>query len=217
MTEVELASDIVKWLDDQHYEVYQEVLFKGSVADIVVDINGRGWVIETKTSFGLAVIGQAIEWLLFSSTRVSVGIPDTRKDTAGNRLARRICMEKGIGIISVGKNGYVRELSCPRFIRMKSKIDILEACEDKQKTFAKAGSKGQYWTPYKCTIDKVERMLSGGEWVRFQDIMISLGNNHHYSSEATAKACLSKNLQTIEKDRFESRRSGKYLEFRQKA
>ena len=212
MKEVELAALIVEWLRSQHYVVYQEVIFGGPIADIVVDVNGRGWVIETKISLGLAVIGQAYQWQGKGATRVSVGVPHTRRDSSSSRMAYRICRDYGIGIINAGR-GNVQEYDKPAFVRNRRWAkDILSVCKPEHMNTAKAGSQGGYWTPYKDTIEQVRSFLQGKGWVKFKDIIDN--TKHHYASTSTARSCLSRNLQTIEKASFECRHEGRNLEFR---
>lgn len=79
MEERTLAAAVVAWLRAQHYTVYQEVQANSydSIADIVVDVNARAWVIECKRSFGLAVLEDAYRWQGWGASRVSVAVPRT--------------------------------------------------------------------------------------------------------------------------------------------
>lgn len=218
MKETEIASAIVDWLQEQKYVVYQEVMYGDCVADIVVDINGHGWIIETKTSLGLSVIGQAWKWTQYGVKRVSVGVPHSasRNYGIGRNLAYTICRDYGIGILEVRKDSSVVENYLPRFSRHKffKKRDIIDVCNDKHKTMCPAGSsRGGYWTPYKETMDTIRsKLVLEKDWVRLSDIMQDL--EHHYASNTTAKACMASRLQDIERDWCESRKNGRYLEFR---
>lgn len=109
MKEVGLAARVVAWLRDQGLTVYQEVLtaYGDCVADLVVDVDGRAWVIEVKRSLGITVIRQAAGWTR-RVPHVSVAVPEStqpghlpRGPSADRRFAYGLCKERGIGIIEV--------------------------------------------------------------------------------------------------------------------
>ena len=109
MRETDLAARVVAWLRDRGLTVYQEVkvAYGDCVADLVVDVNGRAWVIEVKRSLGLTVIRQAANWTR-RVPRVSVAVPETapqpdglRGPSADRRFAYQLCKDRGIGIIEV--------------------------------------------------------------------------------------------------------------------
>lgn len=232
MTEQELAAHVVAWLQAQHYEVYQEVQVAsyGSVADIVVDVNGRGWVIETKTSFGLAVLGQADRWRHYA-TRVSVATPGRKRRpdgsvpsiTAAEEMGWRICKRFGIGWLRVNSRGQMEERVSPRFERLqprykRRKDDILASCHAGHQSGALAGAAGGgHWTPYSNTMQGVREYLrQRADWVPLKELIDGIA--HHYSTSSTARSCVSRMLQTVEarKGWVECRTNGRRLEFRLK-
>lgn len=221
MTEKELAAHVVAWLRVQHYEVYQEVQISsyGSVADIVVDVNGLGWVIETKTNFGLGVIGQAHQWQKYHATRVSVAVPSPTRPSAAAIMGWKVCHQFGIGQLYVCRDGSVDEKQAPRFVRPPPRRlgidDILTVCCETHKTHCPAGSAGGgHWTAYQQTISAVKSFLSNRDWTPLRAIVEH--TRHHYCSNTTARACLGKLLQTVEAEKgwIEFRTNGRRLEFR---
>ena len=87
-TEKDLARAVVVWLTKKGYDkVYQEVGCGGGTADLVVDHEGYGWVIETKKSLSLVVMGQAYERQLDTSL-VSVAVFKAKARDAGRNFAR---------------------------------------------------------------------------------------------------------------------------------
>jgi len=58
MKETDLAERVINWLEDQHWEIYQEVQFRGygGIADIVAVRAGYLWIIECKTSMTFTLL-----------------------------------------------------------------------------------------------------------------------------------------------------------------
>ncbi len=221
MTEQELARSVVAWLAAQHYDVYQEVQVTelGPIADIVVDVDGWGWVIECKTTLGLHVLGQAHRWQRSGVTRVSVATPAKGSARAAAEMATLICSRFGIGRLSVVGSEVVEKHE-PRFTRPPSRLrrrerDILRACHEGHLRCASAGSaQGGHWTPYRETIAGVREFLAGRDWTPVREIVAEV--THHYITASTARSCLAKNLRTIEvgKGWIEYRLNGRRGEFR---
>ena len=152
--ETEVAEKIVAWFDG--YDVYQEVAFLGCVADIVVDVGGYGHVIETKTTFGMAVLAQADAWVWKGVKRVSIGVPVGK--TKPRTFAAMIATQRGIGVLEVGGFRDVNEVVKPQFRRNKNgrlTPDILSVCTSHHKTFCPAGSKSGRWSSFKNTCRQV--------------------------------------------------------------
>ncbi len=219
MTEQELARSVVDWLVAQHYDVYQEVQVDelGPIADIVVDVNGWGWVIECKTTFGLHVLGQAHRWQRLGVTRVSVATPTKGSSRAPAEMGAHVCSRFGIGRLSVVGSEVVEKHE-PRFTRpprWRRERDILRACHEGHRRCASAGSaQGGHWTPYRETMDGVRNFLEGRDWTPVREIVGEV--KHHYNTGSTARSCLATNLRTIEAEKgwVEYRLNGRRGEFR---
>ena len=214
-TEADLARHVVTWLDG--FTVYQEVEYDGSVADIVVDVGGFGWIIETKLSLGMSVLEQAENWIRAGVKRVSVAVPKT-KSMRSRRFANRIADWIGCGIIEVSESGYVREAEAATFHRVKRKPwsrepnDILKACKEQHKTFCAAGSQSGRWTPYKETCSRILRIVQQRPGLCLKDLMDELKGEHHYKTESTARSCLPRWIRTGKVPGVTSRKNGKRLE-----
>lgn len=204
MTEVELAEKVVDWLEGKDWDVYQEVQFRqgSKVADIVAvspmpepeDI----WIIECKTSYGLAVLEQADRW---DVSYRSVAVPFARY-----RARTWIGVAKNyykVGIIEVFEDISITEkLKPPESQRgnnflQKKYIKKLSALH---KTYAKAGSKGgKHLTPYKESIIAVKEFIRNNPGCSTREIVDSLGALH-YSHKSSAKGNLRTALMNYESD-----------------
>jgi hypothetical protein len=189
--EQKLAAHVVAWLQDSQWTVYQEVACAGRVADLVAVQGPLLWVIECKKAFTLALLEQAWEWRHFAPL-ISVAVPATLRRAPGRAFAEHVLQDLGIGTIAVSGSGSVREQTPARLNRQlprRSQALLRDALHEQQKTFAAAGGRGGYWTPFKETCDNVRRRLqaSGGS-MPFKTLIESV--NTHYRSKSTARACL---------------------------
>ena len=191
-TEKELAANVVSWLRDNGHElIWQEVkLDIGGVADIVVDVAGRGWVIETKQSFGFAVLAQARTRMQNGATRVSVASWATSRHNERD-LSREVAQWLGIGVLAVTTGGSVHEELKPSFHRYRSKWhkDPIAFCNEGNINSCEAGSRGGYWTPFKRTCKELYALVLTRPGISLKDAVD--GIEHHYSSTGTARASLS--------------------------
>jgi hypothetical protein len=183
-SETELAAKVVAWLQDQHWDVYQEVECYGGRADIVAVHDGRVWIIEVKTSLTFNLIEQAI-YRTRCAHWVSVVVPSA---TRPRRLAESVLSWKGLGLIVVDGNNIIEK--APAKLRRSYHAEakhLLARLEPEHKTFAPAGTnKGSYWSPFRrtCTLAlsyiKTHGPTTAAELMRQID--------HHYASPSSAKA-----------------------------
>ena len=196
MKETDLAELVIAWLQDQHWEVYQEVKFSngsnGNVADIVAVRNGLVWIIECKTSMTFTVLAQANMW---HSHFRSVAIPATiNYYDKGRGMSYQIAKDYlHLGIIEVRNDREVKEVFCAPVMRENheyTKKYYLPYLREEHKTFSKAGTKnGGYWTPYRQTIEEVKRFIYRNPGCTFKEIMNYIGRGH-YSSTSSANSSL---------------------------
>lgn len=187
-SEKDLAAIVVSDLTEQGWEIYQEVETGWGRADIVAKNGNILWVIECKMSFSLAVIEQAWNHIRSHKSHfVSVAVQVSKHV---GKFAEEICKRFGIGILSVNLNREsMTEKARPNFYRKANGLELHE----EQKTWCLAGSQsgGGHYTPFKATVrDLVDLVRKHPEGLLFADAVKSI--DHHYSSLATAKACLSK-------------------------
>jgi hypothetical protein len=215
MKEEDLASKVVQWLQDQHYEVYQEVQVNGGrVCDIVARMDGRIWMIETKISMSLAVMEQAYRWKPYSHW-VSVGVPDN----SGHGFAEQVCRSFGIGVIRVS----MRDISygaadvhedVPASINRKANIKTVYLSEE-HKTFAKAGTaKGQHWSEYKQTCREINHYVRDNPGCSLKELIDNI--EHHYGSSSGARAWISHWARAGKVKGIRCERDGKWLRFYKK-
>lgn len=209
MIEADLAAKIVKWLNEQHYEVYQEVAGRDGIADIVAMMDRRLWVIETKTSLGLAVMQQAHRWKPYAHW-VSVGVPFN----SGHGFPEMVCRQFGIGVlrVSMRQSSYsdITESVSPRLNR-KAVTKNIRLCEE-QKTHAVAGNNnGSHWSPYKQTCSGIVDYVKDHPGCCLKELVENV--RHHYSSRSGAKQCIAYWAQAGKVPGIRCERAGRHLRF----
>ena len=191
MKETDLASKVVKWLSDQHWDVYQEVKFGyGGIADIAATRAGYLWIIECKTTLTLTVIRQATRWAShFRSIAVPEGTNHDDRHFAYN-LAHDYFR---LGIIEYRAQNGIIEMDFPPIMREyhKRAKRMMRELREEHKTYLPAGSNGGgYYTPYRETMDHVKRFIRMHPGCTLKEIMDDVGNQHHYCSNATARSSI---------------------------
>ena len=194
MTEAELAAEVVKWLEGQKYEVYQEVQVGsyGRRADIVAVMAGRIWVIETKTTLSMAVIEQAVQWV-GKTHWVSVCVPATKRGHTARQFAQRVLKRFGVGIISYNDRQGWRSIQETRGDLCRKILphlpDLLKAHGEEFKGQLPVGSEGGgYWTPFKHTCNDLTRYVAEHQGCTMKEAIE--GITHHYASDKSARGSL---------------------------
>jgi hypothetical protein len=189
-SETELGRKVVSYLVSEGWEVFQEVQYSSHTrrADIVARRGSIVWVIELKNSLSLDVISQAMEWTGWAHL-ISVAVPSITKWTGGRYLGERILKEKGIGLITV--EFLVFRCEWGRFDRKPQLLPRLQkALIDERKTYAEAGSQHNYYTSFRATTDKLRKYLGKAGEATMKEIVEQI--DHHYNSDSTARACLTR-------------------------
>ena len=189
MKETDLAAVVIEYLKDLKWDVHQEV---GGI-DIVAVQNGLVWGIECKLGLGLKVIEQATRnrvWVHHSS----IAVPDRTKYA----FAEMICMQLGIGMLSVDVEGKwgrrvredVRARWCGKHNRAHIKR-LRNRLNDDTRHYATAGSPSpKTWTPFKDTCREVLRYVHKNPGCTTKELVE--GIKHHYRTEKSALGCLLK-------------------------
>jgi len=193
VTEEVLAEMVVSWLQDQHWVVYQEVSCAGAVCDIVAVRGPAVWAIECKLKMGLAVLGQAHQWR-FLANYVSVAVPAPKRGY--HQFAYRLLHDYGIGRIELTERsdldgwGLNIRQSAPTFCRRTSS-KLRCSLREEHKTFAKAGNpNSKRFTPFQGTKRDIQRIVKQRKSVPLKELIDEL--NHHYTTDVSAKQCLTK-------------------------
>lgn len=214
-SEADLARRVVAWLENQHWDVYQEVQPRrlSHTADIVAVQNRIVWVIECKTSFGLSVIAQAHRWSWLAHY-VSVAVPAPTRNTGGEyAMAGLIVRGFGIGHLSISEYGdwaSVDEQVKPRLARTASTDYILESLTPEHKTFAEAGNnKSQRWSPFQQTCRSVRQAVELRPGISMKDLIGTVET--HYHSTSTARSCLKHWIEAGKVAGVRMERDGRFL------
>lgn len=190
--ETDLARVVVDWLEDQHYQVYQEVQAYdgGPVADIVATQGVLVVVVECKLSLGLRVIEQARFWNRRAHLTY-VAVPWPKRDA---RFATEVAGRFGLGVLWVSDGSYgsdhrVDERSRPEFCRRADVERLRGRLTDGHRTYAQAGnSHSRRWSPFKQTSMDVARYVRDHPGATLSEVIGSVKT--HYRTPATARSCL---------------------------
>ena len=181
LTEVQLAKPIIAYLEERGWDVYQEVLIYGKIADIVATFGKLTWIVEVKTSLSLKLLEQIYAWR-GRANFLSIAIPTT----VGDGFVKNLLINNKIGVLTV-RHSEVFENIHPQLNRRV--INIQKFIRPEHKIWAEAGSQHGYYTPFQQTKGNIEyRIKHYPNGILFKDF-IKL-TEHHYASEATARSCL---------------------------
>lgn len=200
LSEQEMATLVINWLELQHWDVYQEVQFNtnSSIADIVAVRNGLIWVIECKKALTFAVMDQAKNW---RSHLRSIAVPKIR-DWRSRNLPYDICKNYlSVGVLLVTNFGTIREEVSPPIMRSYHKVakSMILQLSEAHKNHAQAGSaNGGHYTPYRATMDLVKLFISDNPGCTLNQIFAEIEEHHHYASNQSAKQSIRKALENWE-------------------
>lgn len=201
--EATLAAAVVRWLEGQGWDVYQEVQLAlpdrtiDRVADIIALKGDVVWGIECKVNLTLPLLYQAAS---LPTGAVAIAIPHGRQDSKrlfGMQAAQILAHA---GVLAVTSQGDVRVAlgAVPRPSSQDAAVRALLRPE--HKTHAKAGTAGGgFWTPYKDTISKIRALLAEHGPLTVPE-MVKLMGKGHYKSPASARGALAKALPAFERD-----------------
>jgi hypothetical protein len=192
-SEADLARQVVRYFQDLHWTVYQEVqLHQGSHrADIVIAQNGRVGVIECKQALGLPVMEQAFEWVGYAHW---VWVATWYNGRERSRLASRILKDYGIGHLSQSRRDIELNLPSedvkPRLLRRPPYLDeMLSSLAPEQQTAAEAGTnRGGHWTPFRRTCYELSRVVRENPGLTLKEALSRF--DHHYANTKSATSNL---------------------------
>jgi len=191
-SEVEIARKVVQYFKENDWEVYQEVKFRGSTADIVVTNGLVVGVVEVKKTLSLHLIGQARHWRPYAHL-VWVAVPTPRTRSAQSLEGGSwVCEALGLGLIGVNRTNAVEKVQ-PTFQRKVRVATLRDTLRPEHKTFAEAGSRRGAWTPYKSTCFELARHVQANPGVTLKEALKAI--KHHYKKDSTARVCMAKNLE----------------------
>ena len=194
-SEADLAAVVIEHLQQNGWEVFQEVLgwANGPVADIIARRPGRSGadylVVECKRRLSLNVLAQAARWkghAHYIAVALPKDLPNSAFETA---FARQVCKDQGIGWMSVRRSG-VGARPLPRSEAPKAEAWQGILCEE-HKCHAKAGTnKGGHWTPFKKTVESLKAYVAEHPGCLLREAV--QGIEHHYRTPESARSSLLK-------------------------
>lgn len=205
MSEADLAARVVKWLEANGHEVFQEVEGKKlsyadcGRADIVALRGGLVTVVETKMSLGFDVLAQAEKWIPFAH-EVLVAVPAVHqsKNSDGRRLAYRVVEKLRLGLLEVRSLWPIEE-GREEAVRVRVEAernsdprpDLRLALRDEHKTYAKAGTnKGGHFTDFRKTCNALAEVARESPGIPLKEALAKVP--HHYTSIASGVQALAK-------------------------
>jgi len=203
--EEDLAKEILLYLEAEGWNCYPEAMLKygNGRADIAATKNNILRIVEVKMSLSLALLNQANEWVLTKGVdEVYIAVPNLR---SSSHLVEEILRWKKIGKIIVYsgqrhfKSSNIELRGGGQLeVMAKRKEAMLASLHEDMKNY-KPGTQSGYSTPYNRTIASIQQAIAEKGPLTMKEI-IKLG--HHYSTDASAKSCLSQALDVFEKDKF---------------
>jgi len=184
--ETEIGSLVIKWLEEEGWDVYQEVTCLGSCADVVGVLGTKIWAVELKATLTLDVIDQARNWKKYA-TFCSVAVPAAKRHRS--RLGGDVLRWQGLGLLEANfQHRTVRQL-VPPGVNRHILGDLREAIRPEHKTFARAGSQWEKrWTPFVDTCTQLREAVAKTPGMSIKDALSKI--RHHYANYASARAAL---------------------------
>jgi len=218
--ERELAAPVISHLQENGFDVWQEVRFTwgNPIHDIVAVKDGRVYIIECKLSLTLGVLSQAY-FAQHSAhvTYIAVPAPDKSRRSRMAYLDRRfplkVCAKFGIGVFYVhprpdwATDKIVHHVSTEMLPEMTGfsedelYIQQMKNLKDIPRAFCEAGGKGGgYFTPYKATMKNVQDIITQFPGINISSIISELKGKHHYAHDTSARSSLRNALKDFEKE-----------------
>ena len=188
-SEQDLASQVVRYLRQRDWTVYQEI----AGIDMVAVKDDRRWAIECKRHWNLTIMAQTWEARKHAHG-CSMAVPAV---FAGrdHRFCLATARALGFGILQVGRpdasrRSHIKETVPPSW--QTSCDDSLDAwLNPLAQDHAVAGSPAAAaWTPFKNTIDQLIELVQQQPGVRLSDALSLI--DHHYATAQSARQQIKK-------------------------
>lgn len=214
-SETALGPPVISYLEQYGWDVYQEVCFRGSAADIVGVQRGRACIVELKRSLTFEVIAQALEWSRLGLAHwVWIAVPETRGSSAGRWLAYRTCEREGVGVLVVELRPGYDVMATSRvqaaLARRADPRPLIALLDPEQRARVAAGSNGGgRWTEFRRTAERVHRAVTEHPGILLKDLVAVL--DHHYANNKSARAHIAHWIDKGVIEGLETRRDGRHL------
>ena len=189
MKEIQLAQEVIYFLKDMKWEIYQEVKVPGGVIDIVGIRNNISWIIETKCFLSLQLLEQVYKKKQMSNY-ISIATPRLR-NVKGRFAAEMFLRNNGIGYLQTEFMIGTTEIITPKLFRIKRNLmwNVTKYLVEQQKDYANAGNPDcRYWTPFKGTCKNITEYVCKNPGCTIKELIDNI--NHHYHSSITAKSSI---------------------------
>lgn len=183
-SEEELANIIIKHFEKEGWSSYNEVSKSGGGsdrADLYLLKGDETFSIETKLTWGIKVLEQALSWRGWSSHGAYIAIP--KPGYKKIRFIVNLCRELNLGLIFV--SDIVEVKTIPGIKKQTHKPWLHE----EQKSSIAGNNKSQYVTPFSITRDNWYKLFEKNREVILDDL---LNMPNHYKSKASAKGSIIK-------------------------
>lgn len=194
-SETDVAATVIAWLESIGADVYQEVelVARGIRADIVARVGAELWIVETKTTASLALLGQVLERRRFAH-RVYAAAPNT----AGTFTD--LCRELGLGALKVRAGTDARYDGPSVNVTVESRrwntrpVKLAGKLRPEHKTACAAGSPtGGHWSRWRDTCAQIERIVAQQPGITLVNAVA--GIHHHYASLKSARGSLAQDIE----------------------
>lgn len=186
ISEAELATKVVTELQRQNFVVYQEVStgYGARRADIVAIRGPVLAVVECKVNFSLKLLDQLAWWKGYGNLVIGAS-----GFTKMGQAAHEYLLATGIGLWTV-MSDEIHEEVAPRLLRRANTDRLRKALRPEQQSaeYAKAGTQGGYWTPFRGTCDALRNLVAHKPGIALKDALKEVG--HHYASVSSAMSSI---------------------------
>jgi hypothetical protein len=189
MSEADLAKRVLDWLSAQGWDCYPEVTYDFYRADIVAVRGPLLMVVECKTRATVAMWGQAISWRQHAHFICVAHTDRIKPDGYATKVVERHLINYfGIGRILVGRYGITQD-PMPQYRRPDKTCctNLKKKLHPDQKNYT-PGTVSGYSTPWRRTMKRAVIFVRDNPGCTIREVIERI--NHHYSSDASARACV---------------------------
>lgn len=183
-SEADIARLVVHELQTQGFETYEEVVHRGSRADVVAVRGPVTMIVEVKAAMSIRLLDQLMVWR-GAAHLIVAAVGSHRMGAAVHRLLHL----EGFGVWMVGYDE-IHEKVKPRLHRAASGEMRRRLVNDQRSgVSAQAGTNGGgYWTPFAATARDLRRFVASHPGISLREALGQV--SHHYSSSKSAMGAL---------------------------
>lgn len=192
--ETELGPPVVEWLEEQGFDVYQEVAVGAGAIDIVGISGPLVVAVELKLQASWELLDQATH-RRWCAHMVWAAVPYPK--TGVRHVITDTFAHHGVGLLHVHRHQWSNRLHVaasparPAFNRTAQTFYVRRALREENKTKAVAGSPAgaRDWSEFKQTCRAVREIVRAKPGATIREVVAGL-DHHHYATDAGARASL---------------------------